>query len=426
MDERSIGRRAAVATLGVALAGCGGSRPADEETTGGGATTGGEATTTATNSAQPTATPEDITLPEGEGWPAFGGTTGNRGAMDTGPGPSTPAAAAWRVDVDGTYTMPGPAVVNGRTFVGSGTKAYAFDAITGDDAWEADLEVLTHHFSPAVVGDTVVFGAQPSGTIQPGSQGRLAAFGFDGTERWRRKLPITTDPTVTADGIFFGESATDGGAVRRVGLDGTDDWRVELPVAGVRGAPALIDDLLVVTAATDDAGSLIGLDPASGDRRFSVRLASGARAAPVLTDDRILVQRNDGVLVAFDRDGSRRWKLAAADRAGSTPVVTDDRIVALVENRLVGIDPDGTVVWDTDIGTTLINGVTVSRDTAYVGGSKLSAVDTADGSQLWDVPIPGQSGAFGAPVVVGNTAFVGVCIKREAGDLYDDYMYAFV
>ncbi len=422
MQNRPIGRRAAVAGLGVALAGCVGSESETETTTSGGSTATTEQTTASTTA---TAAPADITLSEAD-WPAFGGTSGNRGARDTGPGPSPPPAAAWRVDVDGTYTMPGPSVVDEMAFVGSGTKAYAFDALEGETVWTAELDVLTHHFSPTVVGDTVLFGAQPSGTIQPGSQGRLAAFEFDGTERWRRELPVTTDPTIAGDGVIIGESATDGGVVRRIGLDGTDAWRTPLDAVGVRGAPAVADGLAVVTAATDDAGLLVGVDPASGDRRFVVELAAGSRAAPVIADDRILVQRNDGVLVAFDRDGSRRWQVDAGDRAASAPVSTDDLIVALVENQLIGIERGGSIAWQTDIGTTLINGVTVSRDTAYVGGSKLSAVAVADGSLQWDVPIPGQSGAFGAPVVIGNTAFVGVCIKDEPGDLYDDYMYAFV
>lgn len=421
MQERPIGRRAAVVGLGAALAGCA-SRSVTETATSD--QTASDRTASETATPTPEAGPSDITLSE-TGWPGFGGTSDNRGAIDTGPGPSPPPASAWRVDVDGTYTMPGPAVVDGVAFVGSGTKAYAFDAVSGDTAWSADLEVLTHHFSPAVADETVLFGAQPSGTIQPGSQGRLAGFDFDGTERWRRTLPVTTDPTVAGDGVLIGESADSGGAVRRTGLDGTDDWRVSLDAVGVRGAPAVDGELAVVTAATEDGGLLVGLDAASGDREFAVELDARARAAPVV-GEQLLIQRDDGVLAAFDRSGRRQWTVDAGDRAASAPVRTDDLIVALVENQLTGVDPGGSVRWQTDIGTTLINGVTVSRDTAYVGGSKLSAVSVADGSLRWDVPIPGQSGAFGAPVVVGNTAFVGVCIKDEPGDLYDDYMYAFV
>ncbi|MFB6194027.1 MAG: PQQ-binding-like beta-propeller repeat protein [Halobaculum sp.] len=433
MTERTPGRRTVLAGLGAVVAGCGGQatetardEPTDgttDDTTDAGT---GAAGTTA-GSGETTANPADISLPEGAAWPSFGGTSGNRGSMDTGRGPSAPAGVAWRTDVDGTYTMPGPAVADGMAFVGSGTKAYAFDARTGETAWTAELEVLTHHFSPTVADGAVVFAAQPSGTIQPGSQGRLARFAFDGREAWRRTLPVTTDPTLADGRIVVGESATDGGAVRAVDpADGTDLWRTTLDASGVRGAPAVVDGLAVVTAVRDETGLLAGLDPASGSVRFTVSLPTGARAAPVVADGTVFVQRNDGVLAAFGLDGSRKWRVNAGKRAGSAPVVVGDRVVAFVENTLVGIDRSGETAWTADIGTTLINGVTVAGDTAYVGGSRLSAVSVADGSVVWDVPIPGEAGAFGAPVVVGNTAFVGVCIKREAGDLYDDYMYAFV
>ena len=411
-------RRAVLAGLGAAIAGCGARTRTDDDAA------------SATDSATPTerAGPDDISLPEGVSWPTFGGTAGNRGAMDTGDGPSAPAGVAWRTDVDGTYTMPGPVVGDGVAFVGSGTKAYAFDAHDGELRWDAELDVLTHHFSPTILDDGVAFAAQPSGTIQPGSAGRIARFALDGTETWRRTLPVTTDPTAAAGRLVVGESAVESGAVRVLdSTDGTDLWRTPLDAAGVRGAPAIADELVIVTAERDDAGLLAGLDLATGEVAFETSLPTGARAAPVVADDTVFVQRNDGTLVAFGTDGSRRWDVDAGDRAGSAPVVAGDRVIAFVENSLVGIDrATAETAWTTEIGTALINGVSVAGDTAYVGGDRLTAVSVDDGSPQWDVPIPGEAGAFGAPVVVGNTAFVGVCIKREAGDLYDDYMYAFV
>lgn len=425
MSERHTGRRAFLAGVTAAVAGCGArTTGTDDQTDDTRTTTDTQSTTVPATPAE--AGPDDISLPDDAAWPSFGGTTGNRGSLSLGPGPSTPPTPAWRTDVKGTYTMPGPAVADELAFVGSGTKAYAFDAHTGETRWRAELEVLTHHFSPTVHGEQVLFGAQPASTIQPGSEGRLAAFSLSGERAWTRTFPVTTDPTVVGERVIVGESASSEAAVRAIDPgDGSDLWRVPLSAVGVRGAPAADEELAVVTAATDDAGLLVGVSP-DGERQFTTQLQTGARAAPILLDETILVQRNDGTLVAFDRSGEQRWTVNAGERAASAPVVAGDRIVALVENTLAGVTRDGTLDWQTAIGTTLINGVTVSDDTAYVGGSSMSAVSLADGEKRWSVPVPGESGAFGAPVVVGNTAFVGVCIKDEPGDLYDDFMYAFV
>lgn len=399
------------------------------------ATTGGRQTGTPTRSSETptdaaTSTPrETVDLGDDPIWPTFGGNAANTGRRGDGNGPSDPVAPAWRTDVDGIYTMPGPVVADGTAFVGSGKRAYAVDAFSGEMHWDAAMGSLTHYFSPSVGDGHVVFSAQ-SNIAVGGDAGRLSSFTFDGTERWRRTLAVTGTPSVVGDAVFVGESTGERAQLRALAAaDGSDRWTAPLPASSIRGAPAVVDGVVFATATTSsDAGVIAARATADGSERWTRSVDSGVQAAPVVRDGAVYVQTNDGRLLALDAGtGETLWTSDLGKRGATPPALTTDRLVGLVENTLVAVDLDtGDRAWALDIGYTLINGVAVSGGRAYVGGSRLTAVDVDSGELAWEQDVPGQGGGFGAPIVVGNTAFVGVCIKAEANDPYDDFLYAYV
>ncbi|MEF8857471.1 MAG: PQQ-binding-like beta-propeller repeat protein [Halolamina sp.] len=425
-------RRAFLAACGLTtIAGC----AAPSTTTETGATTAAaEATSThtaadETESQTATATQKSIELGDDPVWPMFGGDAANTGRRGDGSGPAGPVEPAWKTDVGGIYTMPGPVLADGRTFVGSGERAYAMDAVTGDPLWDAAMGSLTHYFSPAIADDRVLFGAQ-SNIASGGDPGRLSSFSFDGREQWRRELAISSSPTAVEETVYVGESAESGAQLRALATDeGGDRWTAALDANTLRGAPAVADGIVYAAASLrgGDAGVVVARDTADGSAVWSHSVGAGVTAAPAIQNGTVYIQANDGRLLTLDAEsGDPGWSVRLGESGASAPALTENKLVGLVENTLVGVDLEaGERVWETDIGYALINGVTITRGRAYVGGSRLSAVDVASGDLVWEKPIPGQGGAFGAPVIVGNTAFVGVCIKEEAGDPYDDFFYAY-
>lgn len=419
-------RRSFLAACGLtALAGC--TAPSTSTEAGQRTNSPTEATSTATPTA--TATQKSIELGSDPVWPTFGGDAANTGHRGDGQGPTGPVEPAWKTDVGGIYTMPGPVVVDGITFVGSGESAYAMDAFTGEPLWEAAMGSLTHYFSPSTAGEQVLFGAQ-SNIASGGAAGRLSSFAFDGEERWRRELAITSSPSAVDGTVYLGETTDSGAQLRALTTDdGSDRWTAAIEAGSVRGAPAVVDDVVYATAsmAGGDRGVVVARDAADGSAIWSHRVDAGLTAAPVVQDGTVYVQADDGRLVTLAAEsGDPGWRARLGESGATAPALTDDHLVGLVENALVGIDLEtGERSWETDIGYTLINGVSIAGDRAYVGGSRLSAVEVASGELAWEQPVPGQGGGFGAPVVVGNTMFVGVCIKEEAGDPYDDFLYSF-
>jgi hypothetical protein len=95
--------------------------------------------------------------------------------------------------------------------------------------------------------------------------------------------------------------------------------------AGFWATPALHRDLLI---SATNAGSLIGLDRATGELRWSIRLVGPTWQSPVVVDD-VLVQGDcDGVLRGFDVSDTGKeppllWEVRLGGCIESTPVVWD-------------------------------------------------------------------------------------------------------
>jgi outer membrane protein assembly factor BamB len=414
-------RRGFLAACGLAgVAGCTAPTTTDERATG---------TPTDTSSTATSTPRESIDLGDDPVWPTFGGNAANTGRRGDGSGPSAPTTPAWRTDVAGIYTMPGPVVADDITFVGSGESAYAVDALSGKRLWDVDMGSLTHYFSPSVGEGHVLFGAQ-SNIASGGDAGRLSSFAFDGTERWRRSLAVTSTPSVVGDTAFVGESTAERAQLRALSAaDGGDRWVAPFEATSIRGAPAVVDGVVFATATkSSEAGVVAARAVEDGSEVWTRTVDAGIQAAPVVQDGAVYVQANDGRLLALDAGtGERLWTARLGQRGATPPALTDDRLIGLVENTLVAVDlGSGDRAWELDIGYTLINGVSVAGERVYVGGSRLTAVDVRTGESAWVQDVPGQGGGFGAPVVVGNTMFVGVCIKEEANDPYDDFLYAYL
>lgn len=426
MKESS--RRAFLAACGLSVtAGCAAPNTPGEGT----ATRTRTATDDDTDTATGTAASEqpDIDLGPDPVWPMFGGTAANTGRRGDGSGPRETVQQAWRTDVGGIYTMPGPVLVEDTVYVGSGKQAYAMDAFTGERRWSAAMGSLTHYFSPAAAAESVLFGAQSN--IASGGEGRLTSFTTGGTEQWRRDLAITSSPVAVDGTVYLGASPDSGAQLRALATgDGNDRWAISLDALKLRGAPAVVDDVVYATATTagEEAGVIAARDAADGSEVWTKVVDTAVTAAPAVQDGSVYAQADDGRLLVLDAaTGEIEWTARLGENGATAPALSDETAVGLVENTLVGIDlATGDRRWEADIGYALINGVSIAGDRAYVGGSKLTAVDIESGDTAWSQPIPGEGGAYGAPVVVGNTAFVGVCIKEEANDPYDDYLYAYI
>jgi outer membrane protein assembly factor BamB len=442
-------RRRVLSLLGAAaLAGC--SAPATSGTTddvAGTSPTDGTDRTKTTTTAPPTTTdttaaPNDQPpAPPGSGgdWTMSGLDLANTGYNPDAAGPGGAVRRVWQTDVEGIYTMAQPTVADGTVFVASGTEAYAMAARTGDLSWTTQVDHLGH-FYPVAVGENAAFvGTRTlAGSNEGGGEGTLYALDRDdGSTRWRVDAPITSPVKPAGDTVFYASSTGPEATVHAAAADsGEDRWTAsvsgETGYTLVTGAPALTDDTVFVTATVDggagnaEDGVLVAFDRADGTERWRAPLHGAVTAAPVLSGETIFVGTQEGAMTARRRDdGGERWTTETDSRLYTTPVTDGDAVYALLQGEVVSLGADdGGQRWRTDVGSTLINGLALTDDRVYVGGKAVRSLDVADGSVTWEFPIPKVGGGYGAPIVLGETVFVGACIKDSMNSRYDDYMFA--
>jgi outer membrane protein assembly factor BamB len=151
-------------------------------------------------------------------------------------------------------------------------------------------------------------------------------------------------------------------------------------------------------------------DPESG-------LETGAFLAPAVAGDTVYA-RSPTHLYALDAaDGAVKWD--RTDVAGGVPTVVDGTIYLSTGEKVVAHSTvDGSKEWESRVGSA--NPVAVADGIVYASDGTLHALDTTDGSVLWETELPGSkatpdgyrkpeglpsgmmSFSFSAPPVVAN------------------------
>jgi outer membrane protein assembly factor BamB len=424
MTERGLSRRALLAGLGgataAALAGC--SAPSRQHRT--------------------TKTPSEgsdgpkISLSADDEWTTFGYDSGHSGHNPSATGVGDEAEQVWGSAVEGIYTLREPAVADGRVYVGSDTTMWAFDAVSGERAWDVDLDSMAHQFAPTFCDDTLYAVSKEAGGVNNEAAGYVWALDPEsGGTQWKQSLPVTS--TVAHDGerLYVAAKVDEQGYVQAFDpATGDRSWRFDVPDAPrsyVTGTPASADGTLFVPAThlADDGtktGALYALDPETGDVDWTFETASGLPTAPVVVEGRIHLATRGGTVHALTTAGDTEWSMDTGSGILTRPTYADGRLFALTVNDIVALDDAGDEQWRSASDRTQMTGMAVAGDTLYVGGEPLFALDVATGDEIFDIPVGEWHGSYGAPVVVDDVLYAGICIKQTAGAQYDNYVRAYV
>ena len=272
-------------------------------------------------------------------------------------------------------------------------------------------------------GDTKPVDIGPDGTVYSGSGPTVFAYTPAGQLLWTFTEPpggqgIMAGPTVGADGNIY--AVTDGGGLGALALNPAGNllWNVPGYVnfdgTGIRPVPLTPNRLYfaedVVPGCTDFAEGLNAVD-LDGNLLWCVSFSGIAR--PVASPNGDALVNDFGVLYDYNPDGSLEWSFPFPFPSGTLLGLTTgpDATIYIFHQyvNLWSFTPSGTKRWQ---ATGIADGnfpvvPTVSPDgrilvfgTVYAFGvnGKLFAVDTADGSVLWELPITGPSAGMAGPV----------------------------
>ncbi|WP_255198093.1 PQQ-binding-like beta-propeller repeat protein [Halorarius litoreus] len=367
-------------------------------------------------------------------WPQFGRTAANSGTT-AAHGPVETVEQRWRADLNFPLRQ-SPVVADGRVFLGGRDRFVAFDAATGDEAWRQSLPERQYVDTTAAVGD---------GTVVVPMEDVLRAFdAVSGEPLWTTRPGDEVAAPTLHDGTLYLEIGETGHVEARSLADGSRLWSTRVGEWGPGPVAVASDTVLAPGGRRDAPGRLVGLDVATGEKRWSRTFdpetdtedrVDGDPTGVSAAGGRAYVGLDDGSVHAVRvRDGEPVWRfdpgttLTSDEDGGSAlygdpgprqpavrapPAVGDDRVyVAHGDGRLYALDTSGEVQWSFWAWNALTTQPAVADGAVYAGcvDNFLYALDPTSGERLWEFATQGR--IEGPPAVVDGHVFVASSDNR--------------
>jgi outer membrane protein assembly factor BamB len=311
-------------------------------------------------------------------------------------------AAIWTTDVGGA--VQGHLTSSGKTvYVPTlAGELVALDTATGKPRWRFKTggQLLS---TPHVDADTVYFGSADHHVY--------AVNIIDGSQRWKTKTGgAVLAGASTAQGIVCIGSAD----TKIYGLD-QRDGAVRWTVQG--------GSLFQSKVATDGKAFFVGgwdmqfraLNATNGDALWKHRFGrsfyySPAISSPVVSDGRVFVSSNDGVLHSVEINSGKIFFEQDGLKSGySTPTVVGDHLyTGSLDGRLYCLGISGkTKLWDVEtVGTTYDSSPIIHGENVYIAGinGNVMARSIVDGKMRWRYQLVGGH-VFSTPATDGSHVF---------------------
>ena len=333
-------------------------------------------------------------------WSSFGCNAGNTRSVHgihAGEAPVDGVSEDWRVEVPGLQNR-APVVADGRVFLSGPDGLRVFDAADGSELWR--LEGVRH--APVVRGDT----AYVADRSVPG----VRALAVDsGEQRWT----VDTAATPVGPSMYPGAPLVVGAGERVHALDpdtGEEVWSRRL-FGRVLPHPPVWKGYAAAVATEAGEVSLLSLDEGVGLHR--VQLPARPTCPPTADTDAVYVTCLDGTTYALGGEANgwgRPWTVETNWTKGGL-AVDSGLVFAGSVTDLHAIDTEsGEGRWSHAVGDWDRTAPAIGRDTLFVGGDRLWALDPTEGGGDAGPPIRFERSFHGrvgpGPVLDDATLYV--------------------
>jgi outer membrane protein assembly factor BamB len=202
----------------------------------------------------------------------------------------------------------------------------------------------------------------------------------------------------------------DGQLTRVDPATGQRAWSVATGVSG--SAPAVLDRELVYVAGV----GLAALSAADGRLVWKASEPGDVTAAPVASGARVFVGEEDGTLRCRDRaTGLTRWTLKTRGALRAPALLDGDRLlVGTTDGRFLSVSADeGEIRWTWRVGADIAHAAVLFDRRSVLFASYenvLYALDRDNGHLRWRAPLPSRP--IDAPLLLGSAAVVA-CQEAE-------------
>lgn len=123
--------------------------------------------------------------------------------------------------------------------------------------------------------------------------------------------------------------------------------------------------------------------------RWTVRSGYTIAAAPVVSEEYVVVGNSSGVVECYSlEDATRRWRFQTGASVFSTPAISEKRVVVgSSDGGIYCLEiPNGTLLWKFQTSAPVVACPTIHEGIVYIGGSdrKFRAINLRDGKLVWE------------------------------------------
>ncbi|WP_324662086.1 outer membrane protein assembly factor BamB family protein [Haloarcula sediminis] len=165
-------------------------------------------------------------------------------------------------------------------------------------------------------------------------------------------------------------------------------------------APVLVDNQLVVVSGLDDAGTIEGYDPDSGERNwsYSTGVDMSSEQPLCVNNSTIVYSSLDGLEAVSVSSGESVWETDTSVRGD---IISADGIIYVpTYDGVLALDFDGSELWNVQIESPVYNLAVDSNSVYFKAGTTIHSLNKQNGSSRWEMRSTIEPSV--APVVKDN------------------------
>lgn len=338
-------------------------------------------------------------------WSTFGCNAANTRAVADGEAPIDGVSERWRVEVS-WFTQNEPVVADGRVYHTDYRTLRVFNADNGEELWTIE-DVRA---SPLIWNDVAYV---------PTRDGLQALDAETGEQQWIREFD--TPGRVTTPATYAGRRLVCGAGEQVVALDpadGTVEWRRRI-YGRLLDHPAVF--MGYGFALATEAGEVYLLEE-NGTGWWRWQLPAPPMCPPTVGTDSLYISCQDGNTYALMDDGTTsdattNWTADTGWIENGIALV-DGIVLGVGSRKLHALDSEsGDRYWTYETGDWQRTAPAYGRDTVFVGGDRLRALDPTPGDDPADGPAVRFEQEFAGRVGPGPVLDDGVLyVIAEVGE----------